>query len=118
MYYVYYVPVVVRTKIYGTRERVMKLQQEDTVTLNKTVTIVVNGRETVIPASELSPDGELTFNFVVGLSFDPIPSGPYIVIDVTYRNGAGRPPEGKLDAGQRVKIQDGTVFIVTYTDKS
>ena len=83
-----------------------------------TVTIIVNGREKAIPKNELSADGELTFKQVVNLAYDPQPSGPDIVFTMSYRNGAGRPPEGRLGAGQSVKVQDGTVFNVTYTDKS
>ena len=83
-----------------------------------TITIIVNGREKTVPSSEFSPDGELSFHQVVRIAFDPPPSGPNIVITVTYRNGAGRPPEGRLLAGQSVKVQDGTIFNVTPTDKS
>lgn len=83
-----------------------------------TITVTVNGREKPVPSSELSSDGELSFDQVVRIAFDPPPSGQNIVITVTYRNGAGRPPEGRLLAGQRVKVQDGTIFNVTPTDKS
>ena len=83
-----------------------------------TVTIVVNARERNIPSSELSPNGELSFEQIVRLAFDQPPSGPDIVFTMSYRNGAGRPPEGSLVAGQSVKVQDGTVFNVTFTDKS
>ncbi len=76
------------------------------------VEIIVNGRKKVVTSSELS------FNEVVWLAFDPPPSGPNIMITVTYRNGAGRPPEGTLVEGQNVKIQDGTIFNVTATDNS
>ena len=84
----------------------------------KTVTIVVNGRKKVVPSKDLSSDGEISFKRVVSLAFDPPPSGPGIVFTVSYRNGAGRPPDGRLVAGQNVKIQDGTVFNVSFTDKS
>ena len=82
------------------------------------VTIVVNGRKRVVPSKDLSSDGEISFKRVVSLAFDPPPFGPYIVFTVSYRNGAGRPPDGRLIAGQSVKIQDGTVFNVSFTDKS
>ena len=83
-----------------------------------TVTIVVNGRKKVVPSKDLSSDGEISFKRVVSLAFDPPPSGPDIVFTASYRNGAGRPPDGRLVAGQSVKIQDGTVFNVSFTDKS
>lgn len=83
-----------------------------------TILLIVNGREKTVPSKELSPDGELSFDQVVRIAFDPPPSGPNIVITVTYRNGAGRPPEGRLKVGESVKVQDGTIFNVTPTDKS
>ena len=83
-----------------------------------TITIVVNGREKTIPVSGLSPDGEISFEQVVGLAFDPIPSNPNIVFHVLYSNGAGRPPNGRLAPGGSVKVQDGTIFNVSTTDKS
>ena len=82
------------------------------------VAIVVNGREKKVSADELSPNGEITFEQVVGLAYDPVPSGPDIVFTMSYWNGAGRPPEGRLVAGQSVKVEDGTAFNVSYTDKS
>ena len=83
-----------------------------------TVTIVVNAREKVVDSGQLSPDGELSFDQVLSLAYDPVPAGPYIEFTMSYRNGAGRPPDGRLFPDQGVKIQDGTVFNVTYTDRS
>ena len=82
------------------------------------ITIVVNARKKVVPSKDLTSDGGISFNQVVGLAYDSPPSGPYIEFTVSYRNGAGRPPDGRLAAGQSVKIQNGTVFNVSYTDKS
>lgn len=82
------------------------------------VTLIVNGRKKEISVKELSPDGEITFDEVVGLAFADPPSGPYIEFTVSYWNGAGRPTEGILYPGESVKVQDGTVFNVTVTDKS
>ena len=83
-----------------------------------TITIVVNGREKAVAISELTTNGELSFDKVVRIAFDPPPSGPNIIITVTYRNSAGRPRDGRLSSGQNVKVQDGTIFNVTPTDKS
>ena len=83
-----------------------------------TVKIIVNAREKVIPVGELSENGEFSFTQAVNLAYDPPPSGPDIVFTVSYRDGAGRPPEGRLVDGQSVKIQDGTVFNVSFTDRS
>ncbi len=76
------------------------------------VQIIVNGRKKVVNSDEIS------FDVVVLLAYDPVPSGPYIEITVTYRDGAGRPPNGRLFPDQKVKIQKGTIFNVTITDKS
>lgn len=82
------------------------------------VTLIVNSREKEISSKVLSRDGEITFDEVVKLAFADPPSGQYIVFTVSYLNGAGRPPEGILYPGESVKVQDGTVFNVTVTDKS
>jgi hypothetical protein len=79
---------------------------------DKQFDIVVNGRPKAVPSDEL------TFDEVLSLAFDPVPTGPNMMFAVTYWNGGGRPPEGTLVHGGRVKIQDGTVFNVTATDKS
>ena len=76
------------------------------------INVIVNGRKKVVSS------GELTFDQVVKLAYDPIPSGPNILITVTFRNGAGRPPEGTLVKGESVKVKEGTVFNVRVTDKS
>ena len=80
--------------------------------VDKSIVIIVNGRKKVVSSDELS------FGEVVKLAYDPIPSGPYISITVTYREGAGRPPEGRLFKGQTVKVKEGTIFNVRITDKS
>ena len=74
--------------------------------------VIVNGRQKIVDSDEV------TFEEAIRLAFDQPPSGPYIVFTVSYRNGAGRPPEGRLVAGQSVKVQTGTIFNVTATDKS
>ena len=83
-----------------------------------TVTIVVNAREKVVASEELSSESEISFDQVVGLAYDPVPSGQYIEFTMSYRNSAGRPQDGRLFVGQSVKVQNGTVFNVTYTDRS
>lgn len=82
------------------------------------VEIIVNGRKKGVPSSALSAEGELSFDQVVKLAFDPPPSGPDIVFTVIYRNAGDAPRDGSLVEGKSVKIQDGTVFNVTFTDKS
>jgi hypothetical protein len=74
--------------------------------------IIVNGRKKIVTSDELS------FDEVVLLAYNPVPTGQYVEITVIYRNGAGRPPEGRLYPDQNAKIKEGTVFNVTVTDKS
>jgi hypothetical protein len=76
------------------------------------VTIIVNGRKKVVASKELS------FDAVVELAFDPVPTGPNIMFTITYRHGPRANPEGSLTEGTRVKIKDGMIFNVTPTDKS
>lgn len=82
------------------------------------ITIVVNGREKVMPPRSMSPHGELSFDQLVKLAYNLPPSGPDIVFTISYRNGAGRPIDGRLVAGQGVKVKDGTIFNVSFTDRS
>ena len=85
-----------------------------------TVDIIVNMQEKVVQTDALTPDGEISFDQVVVLASEGggLPSGPYIEYEVFFENGLGRPREGRLYPDKGVKIQDGTVFNVTYTDKS
>ena len=79
---------------------------------NKDFTIIVNGRQKVVTAKELS------FVEIVALAFDNPPTGPNIIFTVTYRRGDGNKPEGTLVEGETVKIKEGMIFNVTATDKS
>jgi hypothetical protein len=78
----------------------------------KQFTIIVNGREKKVTTDELS------YEQVLDLAYNNNPpSGPYIVITVTYRNDAHH-KQGTLVVGQTVEIRNGTIFNVTATDKS
>lgn len=80
---------------------------------DKTVTIIVNGREKEVPKKD-----KLTFDELVALAFDPVPTGEFICFTITYRKGEGNKPEGTLAEGEYVKPKDGMIFNVTATDKS
>lgn len=78
----------------------------------KVVTIIVNGRPKEVPARELS------YEDVVNLAFgNSPPTGPYVVITVTYSKGVDR-KEGSLQKGESVKLKEGMIFDVTATDRS
>lgn len=78
----------------------------------KTVTIVVNGREKSVPKDEV------TFNELIELAFDNPPTGPQICFTITYRRGRGNKPEGNLAEGESVKVKEGMIINVSFTDKS
>lgn len=75
-------------------------------------TIVVNGQQKTVDS------GGLSFDQVVALAFDPVPTGPNVMFTITYRRGHGDKPEGTLTEGQSVKVKEGMIFDVTATDKS
>lgn len=75
-------------------------------------TIIMNGREKTIA------DKELTYSELLALAFDPIPTGEFICFSISYRRGQGNKPEGTLDEGESVKVKEGMIFNVSFTDKS
>ena len=78
----------------------------------KEYTIVVNGREKTVTATELGEDD------LVALAYENPPTGELICFTITYRRGQGNKPEGTLDDGDTVKLKEGMIFNVTATDKS
>jgi multiubiquitin len=78
----------------------------------KKTTIIVNGREKIVEGREI------TFDQVVALGLDPVPTGEFVVITVTYSGGNGPNHEGSLVKGQSVKIKKGMRFVVKATDRS
>jgi hypothetical protein len=78
----------------------------------KEITIIVNGRKREVDTKELS------FDQIVALAFNPVPTGPNILFTITYRHGPQANPQGNLLEGATVKLKDGMIFNVTATDKS
>ena len=74
--------------------------------------IIVNARP-----KEAATD-ELSFNKIVALAFNPVPTGPNLLFTITYRHGPRENPQGNLLEGGTVKLKDGMIFNVTATDKS
>jgi hypothetical protein len=74
--------------------------------------IIVNARPKDVQGRRLS------FAKVVLLGFPGGPPTPQTVYTVTYSEGPPRNPEGKMVAGQSVKIRDGMIFDVTETNRS
>jgi Multiubiquitin len=78
----------------------------------KGTTIIVNGRRKEVSTKTLS------FDQLVALAFNPVPTGPTVMFTITYRKGPLTNPEGTLTEGATVKIKDGMIFDVTETNKS
>lgn len=74
--------------------------------------IIVNARRKTVIGRKIS------FEQVVKLAFPDGPPSPHTIYTVAYSNGPPRNPEGKMVAGQTVKIRDGMVFDVTETSRS
>ena len=78
----------------------------------KTTKIVVNGRERTVEGNEIS------YEVVVPLGLDPVPTGPNVLITVTYSDARGPQRSGTLTPDHSVDIHNGTRFNVVATDKS
>lgn len=78
----------------------------------KTYNIIVNGRQKTVTTHEV------TFDQIVRLAYDNPPSGPDVVITITYRRGEGNKPQGSLVQGESVIVKDGMIFDVTATNRS
>src|SRR5258708_4428040 len=77
------------------------------------VTIYINTEPTPWPAGE-----EISFTQVVNIEFDNNPpSGPNVVITVTYTHGQGG-KQGSLLPGHSVHVAERMAFDVRATDKS
>ena len=77
----------------------------------KLVTIYVNTREHQVEK------GKITYEQVIPLGFDTVPTGQDIQFLVTYQKGHGH-AEGKLLPGKDVEVVDGMIFDVAATYKS
>lgn len=79
---------------------------------DKTITIVVNATPHEVPGKEIS------YEQVVGLAYNNNPpTGPYVVITVTFSRGE-HGQEGTMLPGDKVKLKSKIVFDVSATDRS
>jgi hypothetical protein len=78
----------------------------------KEFTIIVNGRKKLVTKKELS------FDEIVALAFNPVPTGPNVLITITYEGGPPSNPSGTLMPGKSVKLKNAMIFNVIQTDKS
>ncbi len=90
----------------------IKLKADEHFYSQKVYTVIVNTEPKEVAKNRLS------FDEVVKLAFDPVPSGPNILITVDYGMGPHENPKGSLRQGQSVRIKNQMVFDVTATDRS
>ena len=76
------------------------------------VQIVVNGRPKAVTTKEL------TFDELVHLAYDEVPTGPNVLFTITFRRGHGSKPEGTLVQGETLKVKENMIVHVTATDRS
>jgi hypothetical protein len=88
------------------------LAQDEHFYSQKDYRIVVNAREVFVEARRLSYDQ------VVALAFNPVPTGPDVIFTITYRKGPRQNPKGTLAPGKSVFIRNGMIFVVTQTNRS
>jgi len=92
--------------------REIRLREDEHFYSQRDFTIFVNTRKKTVTQRVLS------FSEVVHLAFNPVPSGPNLLLTVTYENGPAKNREGILVEGEKVTINDGMIFNVRATDKS
>lgn len=78
----------------------------------KPFTIIVNTRPKEVYGAEI------TFEAVVHLAYNPLPTGGDIEFTVQFRRGPEPTVEGSMNPRSSVKIKERMVFGVTFTDKS
>lgn len=93
------------------RDEARKVEIEQELERRQAV-IFVNTRERHVDGRTISYDA------LVRLAFDPVPTGPNIAFTITYRRGPHEHPEGIVAPGQTVPVKDGEIFNVTRTDRS
>jgi hypothetical protein len=98
--------------ILNSGEKVHLKEDEHFHSAPREITIFVNTRK------KEEKTRHLTYNQVVALAFNPVPTGPNIKFTITYRNGPKQNPEGELLPGGSVKIKNGMIFDVTQTTQS
>lgn len=79
---------------------------------HRTVEIVINGEQHVVPQRMLS------FEEVIRLAFADAAFNNDIVYTVTYKRGPEQNREGSLVAGEAVFVNNGMIFNAKRTDKS
>lgn len=79
---------------------------------NENTEIIVNSIKHYVSHSEVA------FDQVVTIAYPDGKKGPLITYTVNFYSSADNPDSGKLTAGKKIKVKNGTVFNVTRTDRS
>lgn len=74
--------------------------------------IIVNARKHEIA------EGAISYDALIALAFNPVPSSPDITFSITYSKGLRPDPEGSVPEGTSVAIKNGMIFVVTQTNRS
>lgn len=77
---------------------------------NKTFEIVVNTRKVAVT------DNHLSYEQVTKIAYSGDPQDGSIIYTVSYTSEHGH--DGKLVAGEKVKLQEGMVFVVVKSGRS
>jgi len=88
------------------------MANDNSANKNKTVIIIVNGREHEVQKAKL------TFEEIVSLGLGECNSASNIAYTVSYSKGEDKKPKGIMARSDSVMIKDGMIFNVTRTDKS
>ena len=81
------------------------VEDKDTIVGTDSITVVINGRSVPISKDLLSAGGELTFDQILELA--QLSQPPSYIISW---ESAERPREKITASGQKVKVQEGTIF--------
>ena len=78
------------------------------------VTVYINTRPHVVETREIS------FEELFALAFPGQVVGPLDLLTIAYSRGHGHGggTQGQLEAGQSVRVKEGMIFVVTYTNRS
>ena len=81
---------------------------------DKTITIIVNAQDKVLPIGT----ERVSYEDVVKLAYGSYDSSSNVVYTVVFSNGPVENPKGALVLGQSAKVREGMIFNVGRSDKS
>lgn len=91
---------------------VIDLVEDESFYSDRVFTIIVNTEDKEVTERQQS------FDDLVLLAFNPLPTGPNVGFTITYRKGPRANHKGSVVEGGSVRIKEGMIFDVTPTDRS